>query len=256
MPPTVGAVHHLERRADHGALRLLAPPHLLQPQRVAGERDRLAGLDRRLVLGAKRRRRGDAERDEDDAEVRDVAAVAVPVAADEPHQRRRPPFAVRGVPRAHADPVLAQVRERRVPGEREREQRVRRSARRRRARRPSSSRAPAAGGRSFDFSSAVDAAFHGSAGPTPIRKSSVTTIGSDIRLKNGSPTLTFTPLHRLCHERKERAREHREHERGEEQVVQQEHRLARRGRIEAPRAAQPLGVSGHQHERRRPSRPR
>src|SRR6185369_9309919 len=96
-------------------------PHLLEANRAPRHRERFTWPERSLVLRSQRRRCCDAERDEEDAEVRDVAAVASPVAADEAHERDEPSFTMRGASRTSAEPELAQVRRGGVSDERERE---------------------------------------------------------------------------------------------------------------------------------------
>jgi len=86
---------HIQRGADDGALRLLAPPHSLEAHCPTRDCERLTGDERRFTLSAESPRRGHAERNQQRPDVCDISTIATAVAADESHESGRPAFGMR-----------------------------------------------------------------------------------------------------------------------------------------------------------------
>src|SRR6185437_2418583 len=78
-----------EERPKAGVVRAFDVCEPGVPERVPGRLDRLAGLQHPLALGLVRARAGDADRKEDDRRMDDIAAVAAPVAGDQPEDPSR-----------------------------------------------------------------------------------------------------------------------------------------------------------------------
>src|SRR5207253_4822006 len=77
------AAPDVDERPEAGPVRALRADESGVRERVPGSLDRLAGLEHSLALGLVRARAGDADRDQDDGSVDDVAAVAAPVSRNQ-----------------------------------------------------------------------------------------------------------------------------------------------------------------------------
>ena len=81
-----------------------------------------------------------------------------------------------------------------------------------------------------------------------MRNRSASPIGVVIRSKYGSPTDSRRAAQRLGDQREHGAEQHDERERGEQEVVEQERRLTRDRRVDAPGCAQRVAAPREQSD--------
>ena len=223
--------------------RVLEP---LVRERVAGDRASSARVSSCCSLdGRVGARAGDADREQHDRRVDDVAAVAPAVARDELEQRAGRPGA--------ADELDDDRRQHeRAEGVGDQPGRRRAGAEQRSATTPATSAAPI-GQRRVRTSARTDARRQAISGPIPISSSSGSPKMRRKKSKYGRPIVRCVPWKSCGQDREDHAPEDRQAERDEQQVVVEERRLARERRLELrPRAQQRQPPEDQRRARRAP----
>ncbi len=207
------------------------------------------GVDRLLLLDPERRRRRDPDERHHHADVDDVAAVAAAVLADEVRERARRRLAHERLARARAAVELGDDRRQHERGEREADHRV---------------VVVIAGGEDGDAGHEPDRERRREAPPEIARARPPPgdhrpDAGHEEQrqaerrvhlVEEGRPDGDLDAAHRLRDHREHRAPEGRERDPDQQQVVEEEGRLAREERIDLVLAAQQRSAHEHQDERR------